>query len=221
MIPGVDLLGVAQYQDTAYRALKVLGPRYALGFFARFPDGFGDPYPLVQRVAGEGITKVFRGHGSWDDGHHPERNFRMTIAEGRRYDALAMSDQSLKIYFSTGCEHHLGQASALKYAKRLAAECPHLTIVNNHDDANFLPGYINEIHGASPRKPRTSYIVSPDGTIIKDWNAYRRRFSDAVIRFWWAPHCNGNSGTGHDGPRKKRTRWPSEKEIIEGAYKVR
>lgn len=219
---GVDLLGVARYQDTALRAFEKIGPSYSLGCFAKFPDGFGDPLPLVEKLAIRGLCKVFRIHGSWDDGHKPEKYFKRTLIEARRYDALALRFLDCSFYFDSGCEHRNTPKHA-QLQKKLMQECPHLLISNNHDDPEFLPKRVNEIHGRRPRKPKTPYIVSPDGDSMDGfpWREYNDRFRDATIRYWWSWACNGRRNAADKTPRSKRKHWPSVDDIVQGAKLVK
>lgn len=213
---GLDLLGVARYPDTALRALRQIGRPVPIGYFVKFPDGFGDPFDFVVKAVTEKLSLVHRAHGSWADNHRPEDHFERTRIEAKRYDYLALHEP-VDLYFDSGCEHR-NNPRHKKLQKILAADCPHLIITNNHDDAKFLPRRINEIHGRRPSKPNGPYIVSPDGDSMKGfpWKGYNRRYLRALIRFWWSWHCNGREDMDDHTPRPDRTEWPTVAEIVNG-----
>lgn len=204
-IPGQDYLGGAKYEN---EIITTHPSGYAAGFFL---DTFGDAVPIISKLAGSGKTGLIRIHLEWRDNHKINSSEIPGIAKkATRIQVLAATYPNVVFQVSGVCEHTMNSIDAKRMRDGIKAACPLCEFVNAPWTGAILPGEINELHGDHPKKPGGVYQVSTDGNNLNDMDAdaWQKTYSDAKVRFGWAPRMNLRQ-QGTTAPPKLRIAKPS------------
>lgn len=213
MIYGLDLLGIAMYQDLAVREFP---QGWALGAMA---VEFGDAFPAIEEIVQSGRCPLVRMQLTWSRDNHTYTDFHFAIAktQAARYERLAVANPNVKIELSTFCEHNLKNPDA--YHDQIARIAPHCTIINSPWNGALSRKYKNEVHG-NKQPPRGKFNYSFDGTgcVDADIPTFKKRHQRADVFFFWTYQFNGKrNGAVLDDegkplpyiPPTKRIYWPT------------
>lgn len=203
-----DYLGGARYCDMI---LATHPQGWGAGFFAtEFNIGNETAISCVRQMIQRGLSADFRIQLVWRATHNYDSKARAeAVAEARNWEKLAVEFPHVRIRLSGACEHRLDLNTARKLGNDVSNAAPHTTYVNSYISGGAqVPGFVNEVHGGNPGKPRGKYIESTDGTNLFDIDAalWQKTFCDDPnneMCFGHFPRDNGRQ-KGTTLPPKKR-----------------
>jgi hypothetical protein len=217
---GIDYLGGARYQRLI---LETHPAGWAAGFFVQ-RDLFGDPTPVIRRLAESGKCPIIRINLGWRDDHRfSDADVRAIVERAKRWAPIIARYPKVQWYVSGATEHTLNAEKANALASRVIRTLPLEAIyVNNPMGTlgSLLPTnerVYNEVHGTKESPPRSGkFLFSYDGSncVDDDIEARKRTMRKAEVFFFWHPAMNGRLTVADTTPRAARKGFPT-RELVE------